>query len=565
VTSKTAGSGAANAATAFVTVAGGKVNSSTDPLNGAPAPGASCSTSSSTPTGNFTAYNYDAVGNLTQTARGGRTIGYAYDDAGRLGSVDYPESLGSVNLTYDPAGRLASMSDWASRVTSFTHDAAGRLTELDRPGSLATTYAYDDANRPTSIDYSYSGTSVLDLAYTYDSVGNVLSKTDDTGTATFSYDALDRLTAANYPGSLNYAYGYDPAGNLTQLTSPAGTVNHSYDAADRISDTGYTFDDSGRLLSDGIRTFSYDALGRLTAVSASGLSASYAYDGDGNRVSQTLNGTTTAFDLDLVGAPSVLVAGTDAYLPGAPDLGAQSAGSWSSSLADAQGSVLEMIGSSGTVSGSVRYDPYGAPLPGSASLSGVGFTGEWSDATGLVNLRARLYDPTLGRFLSRDTFPGHPAVPLTGNPYAYAIDNPLRYTDPSGHDIGGVLNAGGQTLLGIWDGLWGFGSGTVNTAVGAAGWAFDTVTSVPGAAVDWWNHPTQNLVGTLDTLGDAAAGTGPWVGRVISGFGDWVGDASQACRSGDYRACAGCDHHRDRDRRAEDCGRYRGGGRFKIG
>jgi RHS repeat-associated protein len=53
----------------------------------------------------------------------------------------------------------------------------------------------------------------------------------------------------------------------------------------------------------------------------------------------------------------------------------------------------------GEASNPVRYDPYGGLRPGSAAPGSVGFTGQWTDATGLYNLRARAYDPLFGRFL----------------------------------------------------------------------------------------------------------------------------------------------------------------------
>jgi len=83
--------------------------------------------------------------------------------------------------------------------------------------------------------------------------------------------------------------------------------------------------------------------------------------------------------------------------------------------------------------GTIRYAPFGGLRAGSASPEGIGYTGEWTDPTGLVNLRARAYDPSAARFLSADTYGGEATDPLTANPYAYGIDNPLAYTDPSGH------------------------------------------------------------------------------------------------------------------------------------
>lgn len=259
--------------------------------------------------------------------------------------------------------------------------------------------------------------------------------TDDQGTATFEYDDLDRLTAADYPGSDNYAYSFDPVGNLTAITTPSGTTTRSYDAAERISNSGFVYDANGALLTDGTRSFTYDVLGRLTGVTGPSLSANYILDGEGNRLSETVNNVNTEFDLDLRGLPTVLVAGDKSYLPGMPSLGYAQGGDWLSSLSDAQGTVLQTIDSAGVTSALVRFDPFGEIRAGSTLEPGVGYTGEWTDPTALVNLRFRAYDPALGQFLSRDNFGGVPSSPLTGNRHSYASGNPLRFADPSGHFI----------------------------------------------------------------------------------------------------------------------------------
>src|SRR3990172_10116005 len=71
-----------------------------------------------------------------------------------------------------------------------------------------------------------------------------------------------------------------------------------------------------------------------------------------------------------------------------------------------------------------------------------GFAGEWSDGTGLINLRARYYQPTTGRFVQPDPFAGVPTRPVSLNAYPYAYDNPLTYTDASGRNPVLALAAG---------------------------------------------------------------------------------------------------------------------------
>jgi RHS repeat-associated protein len=231
----------------------------------------------------------------------------------------------------------------------------------------------------------------------------------------------------------------DGAGNASAQSSPANA-----NAAPGGGATAPVYDDNGNMTSDGSygnRQYAYDTLGRLASVTGSdGSLTTYALDGFGNRWSQTTGTTTTSFDLDLqAGNPTLLFDGVRKYLPGAPGAGFESGGTWKTALTDLIGSPIELIDTAGAVSGLTHYDPYGVPRPGSTASVGIGYAGEYRDGTGLINLRARSYDPVLGRFIGRDTFAGVASAPQTGNRYAYATANPLRFTDPSGRFVNAAL------------------------------------------------------------------------------------------------------------------------------
>ncbi len=118
------------------------------------------------------------------------------------------------------------------------------------------------------------------------------------------------------------------------------------------------------------------------------------------------------------------------------------AGTWYSALADQAGSAHSTVSQAGTQSSITRYDPFGAARPGSTIPAGIGYAGEWADATGLVNLRARAYDPAAGRFTSRDGFAGLLPSPQTANRYSYALNGPYRYSDPSGRFVNAIYQHG---------------------------------------------------------------------------------------------------------------------------
>jgi RHS repeat-associated protein len=102
-------------------------------------------------------------------------------------------------------------------------------------------------------------------------------------------------------------------------------------------------------------------------------------------------------------------------------------------FSDHLGSVSAATTASGTLVGMQHYDPWGRVRTGGIGLTARTFTGQRLDATGLLYYHARYYDPTLGRFISPDSIVPEPGNPQSFNRFAYVYNNPLKYTDPSGH------------------------------------------------------------------------------------------------------------------------------------
>lgn len=110
-------------------------------------------------------------------------------------------------------------------------------------------------------------------------------------------------------------------------------------------------------------------------------------------------------------------------------------------LGDTLGSVRQMADAAGAVTLAKAYDPYGVALQsGGNGSTNYGFTGEMTDSTGLVYLRARYYAADTGRFISRDTWHGDESQPISYNAWLYGYANPINYIDPSGHTVRSALN-----------------------------------------------------------------------------------------------------------------------------
>jgi RHS repeat-associated protein len=418
-----------------------------------------------------TQYAYDALNRptvITDTA--GLVLRYTYDAAGNRTTLTYPDGR-VVTYTYDADNRIAAVTDHASRTTQYIYDAAGQLTQIIYPNGIISPRAYDDLGRLTAVTYTHpvSGTLAL-FRYTLDAVGNRVAAEESSGNLTYAYDDLDRLTGVTYPDGEGVTYAYDPAGNRTAMTSTvSGAIAYTYDAANRLLTVGgatATWDANGNMLTKGSTAYTYDAANRLTQVVSGTTTVQYTYNGDGKRVGRTQGSSTTHYLWDTNSPLAVVVLEvtdgvTTTYLYGA-DLLAQydAAGNPTYLLTDGQGNVRLLVDAAGNVVGRYDYDVFGAvrSASGSASTTYRNAGHAADDPVGLVYMRARWYDPALGRFLSPD-----PRLPGAWNSqdwnrYVHGRDNPMTYIDADGEiaivPIIGVVIAGYSIYKGakaLWD------------------------------------------------------------------------------------------------------------------
>lgn len=236
----------------------------------------------------------------------------------------------------------------------------------------------------------------------------------------YTYDALSRLTEADYVGGSTYTYGFDLAGNLVNMDGTSRT----YNAANQISNGGFSYDNNGNLTDDGTNGYTWDRANRL--LSMGGLT--YAYDGLGHRVSQDNGVDVTQYLLDVQPGLAVVLSetigvNTRRYIHTLRGLHARHDGSaWTYPVKDGLGSVRGYINPNNEVLSNINYSEYGVP---DTNITGPAFTGEWRDETEIQYHRTRYYKPVQGLWTGLDTLE-------TVNRYSYVTGNPVNYIDPLG-------------------------------------------------------------------------------------------------------------------------------------
>ena len=392
-----------------------------------------------------------------------------YDGLGRVTSLTYPDtSTSPPPVTYTYTGpQLASVQAGTTTYARYSgFNALGQPSTLTLGNGTATTYTYDAQNYRLATLRTVQGSTVLqDLGYTFDAGGNVTGLTDTRhGNQTYTYDDLDRLTGAT-GGYGTVSYSYNQIGNMlsnskvgTYRYNASGTTStrpHAVTRAGTGADaTTYSYDANGNVLVGGGRIITWDEENRPASMIKDGVTTRFVYNGDGGRVKKTVSRT----QLDDLTGESTLQASTTVYVgqllvcegtacakqiyAGSQRIAlVQGSGSTSYFHGDHLGSTSVLTDGNGTAEEHNSYLPYGDihTHTGTTDVA-YKYTGQERDAsTGVYFYNARYYDPVLGRFLSPDTYVQNPGDPQTLNRYAYARNNPVRYTDPSGHFFGSIF------------------------------------------------------------------------------------------------------------------------------
>ncbi len=429
-------------------------------------------------------FSYDNMGRLTGTTTQysfltGKTFSnaYAYDAASNRTSLTLPDGSNDA-YQFDTLNRLAKITDSITGQFNFGYDALSRRTSLTRPNGVNTNYGYDSLSRLLSVLHK-AGTNVLDGAtYTYDNAGNRTAKTNQLNgiTEQYTYDPLYQLTQVTQGTTTTESYTYDSVGNRL---SSLGVSSYTYNSSNELTATSaasFTYDANGNILTkanaSGTTQYGWDFENRLTSVTlpGSGGTVAFKYDPFGRRIQKSGPSGTTNFVYDGANAiEEVDSAGNllARYAQGTgidEPLSALRSGTTGFYEADGLGSITSLSSPTGTISNSYTYGTFGNITATSGSfVNPYLFTGRDYDAeSGLRYYRARYYDPAIGRFISEDPMGFAAGV----NFYAYVLNSPMNFRDPSGMDIAVIENGPtrgnpfGHTAIAITgEGVYSFGNG----------------------------------------------------------------------------------------------------------
>lgn len=427
-----------------------------------------------------TQFVYDPMtGNLASIAApDGGALAFAYDGPLLLTSSWTGAVAGSVGRTYDNDFRVVSRSVNGAHAVNFTYDkdslltGAGAETLTYDPanglltgtalGGVADTYSYNGFGETVSYQASYQGNALYSASFVRDPLGRIAQKTETVlGAAAvldYAYDAAGRLAEVGKNGAVSATYAYDANGNRTG----GGAV---YDDQDRLlsrSGVTYAYTANGDLLSKtegGATTaYDYDVLGNLLSVTLpGGGKIDYIVDGRNRRVGRKVNGTPVQGWLykdglnpiaELDGSGNVVSIFVYASKANVPDYLVKGGATYRI-ISDHLGSPrLAVDTTTGIVAQRMDYDVWGNVLADTnPGFQPFGFAGGLYDlATRLVRFGARDYDAATGRWTAKDPilFDGGDT-----NLYGYVVNDPVNFIDPDGEIVIAPFVAGALAGAGL--------------------------------------------------------------------------------------------------------------------
>ncbi len=447
--------------------------------------------------GNCTEYKYDRLGHVISEKRHVKdktvlTFEYTYNDRNQLAKMRYPSGL-EVTYSYDDNG-YKMQTEANGRIIYRLDTYDGLMTGSSFMGKLTI------ANTRNKHGYEVNrkltrGNDVLENFTTeYDGVtGNLLSRLRGAGLKeNFSYDRLDRLTSCKTGTTSVMKIDYAPNGNILFKT---GIGNYSYDEKVKphaIKEVDNTNGD----VSEATLITAYNDFGKVELItdSKNNLRMSVCYGPDQERWTTYLSkdgnfvrSTVYAGDYEQVTERGIIR--EYHYLDGNVIFVRENSSIWKPYLAftDNLGSILSVFDEEGRKVFDASYDAWGKQTITQNDIGLYrGYTGhEMLNEYDIINMNGRLYDPVIGRFFSPDNYVQMPFNSQNFNRYSYCLNNPLKYTDPSGgwFGIDDLIVAGA-----------GFVVGYLGNAISSHNWGWSSIKSgLITAGASWLGFNTAGL------------------------------------------------------------------------
>jgi len=443
--------------------------------------------------GGYTIPSYDYLGRVVSTdkyimGKGSFVSRVSYDAYSRPSQVTYPNGY-SINNHYS-YGILDKVtgSDGKVHYTINQLSAYGQVVDATYGNAIRTVKGYNDAGAITSIRSGTNGhfytADTQNLQYTYDKLGNVLTRDDYSIKdkeikEQYSYDKMNRLTSVTMDTDVarvtrdTIDYEYDAIGNMIKQS---GLGDYTYytnkpHAVKSVGSKTYTYDAVGNMTNRNGDTIAYNAMSLPTTLNGkNGSTVHFTYNTQGQRFKKEVGGVNTYYlgksyeeevqsnqtdkkqtcyitvGGETVGQHVEVVDETYSINPNNPNYKTTYNRYFHT---DALGSITAITDDSGKVVERRSYEPFGkiramdygltntnAIIPtNTTTQTSRAFTGheQIKEIDGLIHMNARIYDSDIGRFLSADTIIQDPLDSQAYNRYSYVRNNPMKFTDPSGH------------------------------------------------------------------------------------------------------------------------------------
>lgn len=442
------------------------------------------------PEGRTETYTYDCNSNLTKTVdKNGNTLKNTYDNQNRLTERTAKEKKTGKETVhtyrYNAYGDVAVQDDTQLVYGDVSGQVTKETTKLTKNKDVVKNYTYDSNGNKSTFSVKAGEDTKLSLSYEYDGSSRLISVKDSERkqAVSYAYDMLGRITRETKTGREDISYTYDANNNRKQMTIGNKTTAYQYNKNDELLRTDtlhtdtekndvviYKNDKNGNRLATVNRSEipaeakdtsyidvdvtlgdnqlndnvvnHYNALNQLTETLTKNYKVSFTYDAEGLRTGKTVNGEKTIYVWDGEQVVMELSKGgavQKRYIRGNDLVYADKGENTEKTnyVTDMHGNVVQLLDESGNVTKTYEYDSFGNEVkPEKKDENPYRYCGEYYDKeTEEVYLRARYYQPSVGRFITRDTYTGESDEPLSLHLYTYCENDGVNAWDPSGHKI----------------------------------------------------------------------------------------------------------------------------------